>query len=45
MKIDLTEMCVSALQHVPALGTGVSGNGEESLLRSHTVWMGTDSHR
>ncbi|RXG61933.1 Rho guanine nucleotide exchange factor 10 [Armadillidium vulgare] len=45
VKIDLTEMCVSALQHVPALGTGASGNGEESLLRSHTVWMGTDSHR
>ncbi|KAG0728402.1 Rho guanine nucleotide exchange factor 10 [Chionoecetes opilio] len=41
VRVDLVEVCVTALQHVP----GITATTEEPSLRAHTVWMGTHSHR
>lgn len=41
VRVDLVEVCVTSLQHVP----GITTTTDEPSLRAHTVWMGTHSHR
>ncbi|XP_042205162.1 rho guanine nucleotide exchange factor 10-like isoform X3 [Homarus americanus] len=40
VRVDMVEVCVTSLQHVPGITTT-----DEPSLRAHTVWMGTHSHR
>lgn len=41
VRVDMVEVCITSLQHVP----GITTTTEEPSLRAHTVWMGTHSHR
>ncbi|KAK3857916.1 hypothetical protein Pcinc_035865 [Petrolisthes cinctipes] len=41
VRVDLVEVCVTSLQHVPGITTAT----DDPTLRSHTVWVGTHSHR
>lgn len=41
VRVDMVEVCVTSLQHVP----GITTTSDEPSLRAHTVWMGTHSHK